>query len=206
MISNVWFWKTSYLNPPNIIRLEDLYQYTLLLFAQASLGIIPMSALHSAAPFRPSHMLTHISLICSNVGIIDPEQLLQWALSFFFSSVSPRPERAGGSPSVSKTSNLLRRCRIPPKTPHKWSSPLHLRRLRRHLFSLFWQAFLRSSPLQPPFAALSPALPLCPHSPPFIWSSSWVRCSHVFQSQLPASEEMRRGGRRWREALPYLDK
>lgn len=98
MISNVWFWKTSYLNPPNIIRLEDLYQYTLLLFAQASLGIISMSALHSAAPFRPSHMLTHISLICSNVGIIDPEQLLQWVLSFFFSSVSPRPERARGSP------------------------------------------------------------------------------------------------------------
>lgn len=33
-----------------------------------------------------------------------------------------------------------------------------------------------------------------------------MRCSDVFQSQLPASEDMQRGGRGWREALPYLDK
>ena len=47
--------------------------------------------IHSNATFSsslPSRMLTHISMICSNVGIIDPEQLLQWVLSFFFFSVS----------------------------------------------------------------------------------------------------------------------
>lgn len=59
-----------------------------------------------------------------------------------------------------------------PKTPRKWSSPLHLRRLCRHLFSLFWQAFLRSSPLQASVRhSLSPmllqALPNPPHPPAY---------------------------------------
>lgn len=43
---------------------------------------------------------------------------------------------------------LLRCSRILLKTPHKWSS-LNLPRLCRHLFSLFWQAFLSGSPLVP---------------------------------------------------------
>ena len=160
------------------------------------------NAIFSSSP--PCRTLTHISMICSNVGIIDPEQLLQWELSFFFSSVClvSLPSPLYTMPCVAKaplglqTEDLLRRSRIPGKTPHKWSS-LHLRRLRVICFHYFDNPFLKSSPLQPPFASLSlslsPTLLLCPYSPPFIWSSSRVRCSDVFQSQLSASEDMRRG-------------
>lgn len=67
--------------------LDALDQYTLLLFAQACTGD-HMRGNATCSSSLPRRMLTHISMICSNVGIIDPEQLLQWALSFFFSSVS----------------------------------------------------------------------------------------------------------------------
>lgn len=45
----------------------------------------------TTATFNSSHSwftLTHISMSCSGVGIIDPEQLLEWVLSFFICSVS----------------------------------------------------------------------------------------------------------------------
>lgn len=176
----------------------------------------------------PVHVLTHISLICSAVGIIDPEQLLHWVVSFFFDSpfrghaCQRFPPSTHPPPLSFKPRTWLQwHNRSPSKTLHKWSSPLHLRRLHCHLFSLFWQPILRSSPLQPPFASLFPVLPpLAPSSPhPFIWSSSWARCNDVFQSQLSASEDIGRrgsgglgkregGGGLWcsTEPLPHLDK
>lgn len=47
---------------------------------------ITNAAFNSSLSWR---MLTHISMSCSSVGIIDPEQLLEWVLSFFIASASP---------------------------------------------------------------------------------------------------------------------
>lgn len=136
------------------------------------------------AALPPNHMLPHISLICSTVGIIDPEQLLHWVLSFFFSSV-PRSHAGWGLPLVSEA---RARCGAAGSLWRRLTNEvlLNLWRLHRHLFSLFWQPVLRSSPLQASLASLCNTF--CTPHPPFIWSSSWVRCNDVFQSQLPASE------------------
>lgn len=130
------------------------------------------SSPRSSSP--PACVLTHISLICSTVGIIDPEQLLHWVLSFFFCSV-PRGRVVGwGPPHPSTTQNLQQwsgTAESQAKTIHKWSSPLHLWRLRRHLFSLFWQAILKSSPLLPPFASSfsnSRSVAPPPHTPIYL--------------------------------------
>lgn len=166
-----------------------------------------------------------ISTSCPCVGIIDPGTIITMSaliflrlhrFSFFAETKLTRPPKLCNPPPP--RSPIPPPTPQPPSTPRKWSSPLHLGRLCRHLFSLFWQGFLRSSPLQPVYATRSPMLlrlpplplssppPPAARLPPFIWSSSRARCSDVFQSQLPASEDERRGGRGWREALPYLDK
>lgn len=114
-----------------------------------------------------------ISASCPCVGIIDPGTIITMSVliflrlyrfSFFVETKLARPPKLAPptrSPIPPPTPQ-------PPSTPRKWSSPLHLGRLCRHLFSLFWQGFLRSSPLQPVYATRSPMLlrlPPLPRSP-----------------------------------------